>query len=95
LIATNAGIGNLFTVTLDQNVTFSNPTNSTDGQRITWRIVQNATGNFTLALGSNFEDPTGFLAGIPITANSVSYLVAIFYNATTKWHILPPAKGYS
>src|ERR1051326_377977 len=57
-IATDASLGNYFHVTaLTANVTLSNPTNATDGQQVTWDILQNASSAKTLAFGTQFRMP--------------------------------------
>ncbi|MFJ4567878.1 hypothetical protein ACIP4U_30140 [Streptomyces caelestis] len=53
-IATNAALGNHFRVTLQGNRTLGTPTNPTDGKRITWELIQDATGNRMLTRSSAF-----------------------------------------
>jgi hypothetical protein len=54
-VATNAALSSYFTITLGGSRTLGNPTNPTDGQRVLWRIKQDATGGRTLALDTNFK----------------------------------------
>lgn len=94
LIATDASLGNIFTVTMNANATLSNPTNPIDGQRVTWRFIQNGTGGFTLALGTAFDlGDTGAIS-ITGTANRISYVVAAYHAATSKWHVFSRALNY-
>ena len=43
VIATDASLSNHFRVTLGGNRVLGNPTNPTDGQKVIWEIVQDAT----------------------------------------------------
>ena len=55
-IATNAALGNFFTVTIAGNRTLSYPTGVPSGKRqmVLYEITQDGTGNRTLTLGSGF-----------------------------------------
>jgi hypothetical protein len=93
-IATDASLGKTFTVTLGGNRTLGAPTNPTNGQKIIYRIKQDATGSRTLAYNAIFR----FSADIPsptltTTVAKTDYL-GFIYNATdTKWDILAINKG--
>jgi len=54
-IATDASLGNIFTVTLGGNRTLGTPTNPTDGQKAIWIVSQDATGTRTLAYSNVFS----------------------------------------
>ena len=54
-IAVNAALSNNFTVTIAGNRTLSNPTNLVAGQILNFQITQDATGNRTLAFGTNYN----------------------------------------
>ena len=56
-IAVDASAGNDFRVTIAGNRTMGNPSNPTDGQKITFQVTQGSGGSFTLAWGSAFESP--------------------------------------
>lgn len=76
-IATDASLGSIFSVTLAGNRTLSNPTNLKTGQWYTWLIVQDGTGNRTLAYGTAFD----FGAATPYlntTAAGVTVVYAIY-----------------
>ncbi len=47
-IATNAALGNVFTVTLAGNRTLGAPTNAVAGQQATWLVTQDGVGGRTL-----------------------------------------------
>lgn len=95
-IGTDAHVGNNFRVTpLTANVTLANPTNPSDGQVITWEIIQNAASAKTLAFGTKF----GF--GAEITACTISpvlsshnFITAIYNSTTDKWYIRGCLTGY-
>ena len=94
-IATNAALGNHFRVTLQGNRTLGTPTNPTDGKRITWEIIQDATGNRTLTrsaafvVGSTIPSTT-----LTTTANKRDFLTAIYNASTAKWYVIDFVKGY-
>lgn len=95
-IATDASLSNNFRIgALTANVTLSNPTNLTDGQIITWEVIQNAAAAKTLAFGTNF----GF--GAEITActisaglSSHSFITGRYNSTTTKVYLTGCLSGY-
>lgn len=94
-IATDASLGSLFRVTLGGNRTLGNPTNSKDGQRCTWELIQDATGSRTITLGSNFALGTSIAAvTLTTTASKRDFLGAIYNAAAGKWYVTAFAKGF-
>lgn len=94
-IATNAALGNIFDVTLGGNRTFSNPTNPVDGQRITYRIRQDATGTRVPSWGTAFRFSTDIPQPVLSTTASKLDRVAFEYNATdSKWDCIGVSRGY-
>ncbi|MHC5700906.1 hypothetical protein HHX38_01280 [Streptomyces sp. PKU-MA01144] len=94
-IATNASQGNLFRVTLGGNRTLGIPTNATNGQRITWELIQDGTGNRTLALASGFALGTTISSvTLTTTANKRDFLTALYNATTSKWYVIDFVKGY-
>lgn len=94
-IATDASLASHFRVTLGGNRTLGNPTNPTDGQKVTWEIIQDGTGSRTLAFGSAFAfgtTITGFTA--TTTLNKRDFIGAIYNSTAAKWYIVAVAKGY-
>lgn len=97
-IATDVSLSNHFRVTLAGNRTLGVPTNPYDGQKITWEIIQDATGSRTLTLASGTG---GFAFGTDITgitltttASKRDFLGAI-YNATAqRWYVVAFTKGF-
>jgi hypothetical protein len=86
---TDCSQGELFEVALTGNATLANPTNMADGQKVTWRFTQDATGSRVLTLGAAFN---GVFA-LSVTANAVDYLQATYNGATSKWDILNERKS--
>lgn len=94
-IATDAALGNVFTVTLAGNRTLDNPTNGVNGQKIVWRIRQDGTGSRTLAYGTAFRFGTDVTSPTLTTAaNKTDYIGAIYNSTDSKWDVVAVAKGY-
>lgn len=77
-IATDASLGNVFTVTLAGPRTLDNPTNLIAGFTYIWNINQDATGGRTLAFGSLFKFPGGTLPTLSTGANAKDTLSAVY-----------------
>lgn len=97
-VATNAALGNHFRVTLGGNRTLGAPTNPVDGQKGLWELIQDGTGNRTLALASGAD---GFAFGADITSITLStaaakrdFLGAVYVAALSRWLVLAFAKGF-
>ncbi|WP_137815076.1 hypothetical protein [Gandjariella thermophila] len=95
VITTDASLSNHFRVTLGGNRLLANPTNATDGQKVIWEIIQDATGNRSLSLDSAFT----FGTTIPsftttATPNRRDFLGAVYNATTARWYVLAVAKGY-
>lgn len=90
-----------FTVTLGGNRTLGNPATLTgsapvlqavrDGQIVTMRITQDATGNRTLTYASKWKIPAGF--ALSTAANAVDVLVWRYDLALDVFHLIDNAKG--
>lgn len=95
-IATNASLGNNFRVTaLTASVTLSNPTNLTDGQIITWEVIQNASAAKTLAFDTSFAfgaEITG--CTISATLSSHNFVTGIWNSTTSKLYVRGCLTGY-
>jgi len=83
-IATNAALGNVFTVTLGGNRTLDNPTNPTHGQTIIIHIKQDGTGNRTLNYGSAWAFKGA--STVSTTAGFTDILSATYNSTDVKWH---------
>jgi len=96
LIATDASLGNVFYVTLGGNRTLSNPTNSTNGKRIIWRIEQDATGGRTITLGNKFRLGTDITSVVLSTSPGITDYIGAIYNAQDdKWDVIAFVKGFA
>jgi hypothetical protein len=94
-VNTDASMGDYFRFTAASNFTLANPTNSSDGQRVTWEIIQDPSGSHVLTLGSQFAfgtDVTG--ATLTTTANKRDFLTAVYCAPTSKWYIVNTVHGY-
>lgn len=93
-ISTDASLGNIFTVTLGGNRTISNPTNPTDGQKIVYRLKQDATGSRTITWGAAFRfgidvpNPT-----LTTTAAKTDYIGFIYNGTDSTWDCLAVTRG--
>jgi len=74
---------NNFSVTLGGNRTLANPTNLVAGQSGVIVITQDATGNRTLAYGSNWDFSGGTAPTLTTTASAVDVLVYYVNSATS------------
>lgn len=73
-VATDASLGNVFTLTLGANATLANPSNLADGTSFSYRIRQDATGSRTLAYGTAFKFPGGVAPTLSTEANALDIL---------------------
>ncbi len=94
-VATDASLGNVFTLTTTQNFTLNSPTNATNGQKVIWRIRQDGGGTNTITLGAAFR------LGADITAITLStagdktdYLYAMYNGTDSKWDVVGFVTGY-
>lgn len=95
-IATNAALGNTFTVTLGGNRNLSAPTNPVNGQKITYRITQDGTGNRGLTFDAVFNFGLDIISFVPSTgANKTDYIGCIYNGSTSKWDVIAVSKGFS
>lgn len=81
-IATNAALGNIFTVTLGGNRTLDNPTNVVAGRTYAWVLTQDATGSRTLAYGTAFDFPGGTAPVLTTTASAIDLITGIAISTT-------------
>lgn len=94
-IATDASLGSYFTVTLQGNRTLGNPTNMMDGQKVTWRFLQDAAGTRTITLDTAFRLGTDLTSvSIGTGANKASYLSARYHLADAKWDVVELVRGF-
>lgn len=75
-VTTDASAGDIFDLTLTGNVTLADPTNPVDGKTLTWRILQDDTGGWTVTLGYGFAPPLG--AVTPLAFRTGAYELTVF-----------------
>jgi hypothetical protein len=93
-INTDASTGATFTVTIAGNRTIANPTNPTHGQKIIYRIKQDATGNRLITWGSVFRFAGGTAPTLSTTGSKTDY-IGFIYNATdAKWDCIAERTGF-
>lgn len=94
-INTDASLGNVFTVTLAGNRILAAPTNPTDGQKITFRFTQDATGSRTITFDPVFRFGLDIISVILSTVAGKTDYVGCQYNATSaKWDVLAISKAF-
>ena len=85
-IAVNAALGSFFRVTLGGNRTLGTPTNPADGQRITFEIVQDATGSRTLAYSGAYAFPASIPSPtLSSTAAQRDFLSFVYDAGVSLW----------
>jgi hypothetical protein len=94
-ISTDASLGTHFRVTLGGNRTLANPTGATNGQRITWEIIQDGTGSRTLSYGSKFAFGTDVTSPVLSTTAAKRDFIGAIYNASTdKFYVVAFSRGF-
>jgi hypothetical protein len=93
---TDASSGDIFDVTLTDNVTINNPTNPVDGKTIRWRISQDGSGNRSVTLGDKFVIPSSATSPLPwsTAANKMDILAATYDAGRIKWDVVAFVPGY-
>jgi hypothetical protein len=93
VIAVNAALGNHFRVTLAGNRQLQNPTNPVDGQKITFEVIQDGTGNRTLSYDTAYDFG---IAGAPIlttTAAARDLIGFVYSSSKAAWLFSGITKG--
>lgn len=94
-ITVNAALGNIFEVTLGGNRTLGNPSGAVNGQRLTFRIRQDATGTRTLAFDTKFRFGTTLTSiTLTTTAAKTDYIGVIYHASDDKFDIIAFSPGY-
>jgi hypothetical protein len=85
-----------FSTTVTGALTINGPTSGTDGQKITFRLLQDGTGHtVTFATGAgNFRFGTTITSFTASGANKTDYVGAIWNNAASRWDIVAVAQGF-
>lgn len=84
-LAVNAALGNHFRVTLTGNVTIGAPSNPTDGQKITFELIQDSTGSRTGSWNSAFDFGSSTTPTLTTTANKRDLVGFVYSSSASKW----------
>lgn len=96
LLNTDASAGDIFDVTLTDNITLANPTNPVNGKTIRWRITQDNSGNRGVTLGDKFVIPSSASSPLPwsTTGDKMDILAATYHAGRDKWDVVAFVPGY-
>lgn len=95
-IAVDCSTGEIFDITLTDNILLDNPINAINGKTIRFRITQDATGNRTVTLGSKFNLPSSATSPLPWSSgvNKMDVLAATYHEGRDKWDVVAFVPGY-
>ena len=97
-IATNAALGNVFTVSVAVNRTYGAPSNPTSGQKCIWRWTNSDsvshTMTFTTGSAGAFRFGTTVSGVSATTAGKTDYVGAVYNVTDDRWDVIAYAKGY-
>jgi hypothetical protein len=94
-ITVNAANGNHFRVTLGGNRVLGAPSNPTDGQKITFEIIQDGTGSRTLTYASAYEFATPAQPTLSTTPADHDILGFLYSGSLSKWLFTGSGLGFS
>jgi hypothetical protein len=93
-ITPDATVGPTYETAVSGNITLNGPSSPVDGQKVTFRILNDASHSVTLSTGSgNFR----FGTDIPSYINSVSktdYIGAIYNSGSSTWDVVSLIQGF-
>jgi len=93
-IVVDATLGDVFTVTLGGNRTLANPTGAINGQKMVFRIRQDATGSRTLAYDTKFRFNTDIPSiTLTTTLSKTDYIGVMYHSADDKFDVIALTKG--
>lgn len=93
-IATNAVVGNLFSVTIAASRTMGAPTNPTGGQKITYRITQGGSGSNTITWNSAFSFGAAGAPTLSTAVGKTDYVVFMYNSTAAKWQYQYSSLGF-
>lgn len=95
-IATDASLGNTFTVTLAGNRTMGAPTNATNGQKSSWIVKQDGTGSRTITWNAIFRFSATYPVGtLTATAGRKDRYEFEYDSTDTKWNIVGISRNFA
>lgn len=92
-IAVNAQHGNDFRVTAGTNITFSNPANPRDGQKIEFVVTQDGTGGRTVSWDTKYDFGDSGLPTLNTAAGKISVIGFKYLLAVDKWLYMGSSTG--
>ncbi len=94
-IVIDAALGDIFDVTLAGNRTLGNPTGAVNGQKLLFRIKQDATGNRTLAFGTKYRFGTDLTSAVLSTiAGKIDRVGVEYVSADDKFDVIALMRGF-
>jgi hypothetical protein len=95
-ITPDASVANTIIVTVGTATVINGPTNGYDGQKLTFRLVQDVTGHtVTFSTGSgNFRFGTDITSFTASAANKTDYVGVIWTSSANVWDIVSIIQGY-
>jgi hypothetical protein len=94
-VSVDASQGNHFRLTLTASTaTMGTPTNLTDGQKITFEIIQDGTGGRTVAFSSAYIFGTAGAPSLTATASARDILGFIYSSSKGKWIFAGSSLGF-
>src|SRR5262249_171285 len=98
-VATDASLGNVFTLAHNANCTLLTPTNPTNGQKVIWRfkntdssahmINLNTSGAGSFRFGQTVQGPSA------TPGRKLDYIGAIYNQTDDRWDVIAYSKGYN
>jgi len=94
-VVIDATLGDSFDVTLGGNRTLGNPTGAVNGQKLLFRIKQDATGGRTLTFGTKYRFGADLTSAVLSTAAGKLDRVGVEYHLTDdKFDVIALMRGY-
>jgi hypothetical protein len=92
-VPVNAALGTHFRLTATNNFLLQNPVGASDAQRMTFEIIQDATGGRTLAFGNAFRFGTDIpVINLTTNANGRDFLACVC--SGTNFYVVGWVRGY-
>jgi len=94
-IVVDATLGNIFDVTLGGARTLGNPTGAVNGQKLLFRIKQDATGGRTLAFDTKYRFGTDLASAVLSTvAGKIDRVGVEYVSVDDKFDVIALMRGY-
>lgn len=95
-VTPDAAVANTFSTTVVGTLTINGPTNGIDGQKVTFRLLQDGSGHsVTFATGAgNFRFGTDITTFTASGINLTDYIGAIWNSTANRWDIVSVIQGF-